>query len=92
MLHRKRSDKPPRRTDLDFANTLDFRLRRAVVLSTAGYESRFADVLPNLKELVECSKAAIEGMAEFERYKMQLDRVVAERAKAAKKADKDRNK
>ena len=92
MLHRKHVNKPFRRTYLDVANTLDFRLRQAVILSTAGYEDRFADVLPNLKERVECLKAVIAGTAEFESYKMTLDKVIADKAKAERKAEKAKDK
>ena len=92
MLHRKHVNKPPRRTYLDVANTLDFRLRQAVILSTAGYEDRFADVLPNLKERVECLKAVIAGTAEFESYKMTLDKIIADKAKAERKAEKAKEK
>lgn len=92
MLHRKHVNKPFRRTYLDVANTLDFRLRQAVILSTAGYEDRFADVLPNLKERVECLKAVIAGTAEFESYKMTLDKVIADKAKAERKAEKAKEK
>ena len=59
------------------------------MLLTSGLEDRFLEVLPNLKERVDCLKAIVSGAEAFETYKCELDKVVEAQGKAAKKAEKE---